>query len=56
MRLEDAGRILDRELARLMEFLEREVKPATQRDMAKLLRKASKRLAELAKDLEKVER
>jgi len=55
MKFEDAGRALDRELAKLMEFLAREVKPTTQRDMAKLLRKASKRLADLAKDLEKVE-
>ncbi len=55
MKFEDAGRALDRELANLRKFLDREVKPATRRDMARLLRKASDRLARLAKNLEKAE-
>ncbi len=53
MKFEDAGRALDRELAKLRKYLDREVKPATRQDMARLLRKASDRLAKLAKNLEK---
>jgi len=56
MKFEDAGRTLDRELAKLVEFLDRQVRPATRRDMAELLRKTSARLAKLAKNLEKAER
>ncbi len=55
MKFEDAGRALDRELAKVGKFLDREVKPATRRDMARMLRKASERLAKLAKNLEKAE-
>ncbi len=55
MKFEDAGRALDRELAKLRKYLDREVKPATRQDMARLLHKASDRLAKLAKDLEKEE-
>ncbi len=55
MKFEDAGRALDRELAKLRKFLDREVKPTTRRDMARLLRKASDRLVKLAKSLEKAE-
>jgi hypothetical protein len=55
MKFEDAGRTVDREVARLIEFLDRKVKPATRQDMAKLLRKTSERLAKLAESLEKVE-
>lgn len=55
MKFEDAGRTVDREVARLIEFLDRKVKPATRQDMAKLLRKTSERLSKLAESLEKVE-
>lgn len=56
MKFENAGRAIDRELTNLIEFLDHRVKPATRRDMAKLLRKASERLSKLAEKLEKVER
>jgi hypothetical protein len=56
VKFEDAGRTLDRELAELRKYLDREVKPTTRRDMARLLRRASERLAKLAKRLEKAER
>jgi len=56
MKFEDAGRKLDREVEKLKEFLGDNVKPATKRDMARLLRQASKRLARLAENLEKSER
>ncbi len=55
MKFEDAGRVIDREVAKLVEFLDRKVKPATRQDTAKLLRKASERLAKLAESLEKGE-
>ncbi len=55
MKFEDTGRAVDREVARLMEFLDKKVKPATRQDMAKLLRKASERLSKLAESLEKME-
>jgi len=52
---EEAGRAVDREVARLMDYLDREVKPATRQEMAKLLHRASERLKKLAADLEKTE-
>jgi hypothetical protein len=55
VRFEDAGRAIDREVAKLIEMLDRKVKPATRRDMAKLLRSTSARLAKLADSLEKAE-
>ncbi len=56
MNFEDAGRTLDRELEKLKKYLDREVKPATRRDTARLLRQASKRLAKLADKLDQSER
>ncbi len=55
MKFEDAGRAIDHEVAKLMEFLDRKVKPSTREEMAKLLRKTSERLAKLAESLEKAE-
>jgi hypothetical protein len=55
VKFEDAGRAIDREMAKLVEYLDRRVKPATRQEMADLLRKASRRLAKLAADLEKAE-
>ncbi len=52
MIFEDAGRAMDREVAKLAKFLDQKVRPATRRDMAKLLRKTSQRLAKLADSLE----
>ncbi len=56
MKFEDAGRALDQEVEKLKQFLERRVKPTTRRDMARLLRQASRSLARLAQNLEKPER
>ena len=55
MKFEEAGRALDRELEKLVEFLEERVKPTTRQEMSELLRKASARLAKLAESLEKPE-
>jgi hypothetical protein len=55
MKFEEAGRALDREVEKLVEFMEDKVKPATRQEMSELLRKASARLARLADNLEKPE-
>jgi hypothetical protein len=55
VRFEDAGRAIDHEVAKLIDYLDRKVKPATRQEMATLLRKASKRLTKLAAGLEKAE-
>ena len=56
MKFEDAGRAIDREIAKLVEYLDGNVKPATRQEMIELLRQASARLAKLAEKLEKTER
>jgi hypothetical protein len=53
MKFEEAGRALDREIEKLVEFVEERVKPATRQETAELLRKASARLAKLADNLDK---
>ena len=50
--LEEVGRKLDRELEKLRRFFETEVKPTTERKAAEVLRIASKRLSELAEEIE----
>jgi hypothetical protein len=55
VKFEDAGRALDRELARLREFLDRRVQPTTRQEMASVLRKTAERLAKFAESLEKPE-
>jgi hypothetical protein len=56
MTFEEAGRSLDAEIARLKVYLEKKVRPATRRDMARMLHQASKRLSKLAKELENPKR
>ena len=55
MKFEEAGRALDREIEKLVEFVEEKVKPATRQEMSELLRKASARLAKLADSMIKPE-
>jgi len=55
MNFEEAGRALDREIEKLVEFLDQKVRPTTRQEMAELLRKASARLAKLADSLGKPE-
>ena len=50
--LEEVGRKLDRELEKLRRFFEAEVKPTTERKAVEVLRIASKRLSELAEEIE----
>lgn len=49
---EEVGRVIDREVEKLRQFIEGEVKPTTERQLATALRAASKRLGELAEKLE----
>lgn len=53
MTFEEAGKAVDREVTKFVEFVERKVRPATRREMAELLRKASQQLAKLAESVEK---
>ena len=53
MKFEEAGRAVDREVAKLADFLDKKLKPATRQEMATLLRRASRHLARLADSLEK---
>jgi hypothetical protein len=55
MKLEDAGRALDRELDKVREFLDHEIQPRTRQEMVKVLRGAADRLAKLAERLEKAQ-
>ena len=53
MTFEEAGKAIDAEVAKLVEFLDKKVKPSTKQEMAQLLKKASDRLSKMAEDLEK---
>ncbi len=55
MKLEDAGRTLDRELDKLRKFLNDEVRPQTRKDTAEFLRKSAERLTKMAERLDKEE-
>lgn len=52
MKFEEAGKALDREVAKLTTYLDKKVKPAARRDMARMLRQASRRLDKLARELD----
>lgn len=56
MNFEEAGRAIDREVAKLVTFLDKKAKPATRQETAKLLRRAARHLSELARNLEKAGR
>jgi hypothetical protein len=56
MTFEEAGKKLDREIAKLKTYLDKEVKPETRQGMARMLRSASQRLSKLAKELDKPDR
>jgi hypothetical protein len=52
MTFEEAGRAVDREVQKLVEFVDQKVRPSTRREMAELLKKASENLAKMAAGLE----
>jgi hypothetical protein len=53
MNFEDAGKAVDREVQKLIDFVENKVRTTTRQEMAELLRKASERLAKMAESLQK---
>ncbi len=53
MNFEEAGKAVDREVKKFVEFVEQKVRPQTRKEMAQLLRKASENLAKAAQSLEK---
>lgn len=53
MNFEEAGRVLDREITKLTKYLDGKVKPSARQDMARALRRASRELEKLAKNLDK---
>jgi len=53
MNFEEAGKLIDHELQKFVEFVELKVRPKTRREMADLLRAASKNLTKMAQSLEK---
>jgi hypothetical protein len=53
MNFEEAGKAVDREVQKLIDFVEKKVRPATRQEMADLLRKASERLSKMAESLHK---
>jgi len=55
VKFEDAGRAIDNEVAKLADYLNKKVKPATKEETAKLLRRASRNLSKMARSLEKTE-
>jgi hypothetical protein len=55
MKFEDAGRAVDREAAKLVDFVDKKLKPSTRQEVASLLRRASRHLDEMAKNLENKE-
>jgi hypothetical protein len=55
MKFEEAGKALDREIAKLRGFFDQQVRPNTRQETIKFLRQASERLAKLADKLEKSE-
>jgi hypothetical protein len=56
VKFEDAGRAMDKEVAKLVQYLNKNLKPKTRQEAASLLRRASRELANLARNLEKAER
>jgi hypothetical protein len=56
VKFEDAGRAIDKEVAKLVQYLNKNVKPKTRQEAATLLRRASRELAKLARNLDKAER
>jgi hypothetical protein len=49
---EEFGKRIDREFERLRVFVDKELKPTTKKKASEALRKASKRLADLADEIE----
>ena len=53
MNFEEAGKVIDVELKKLVSYLDTRLKPSTRRDLAEVVRKAAKNLADLAEKIDK---
>jgi len=53
MKFENAGRALDREIAKLSAYVDKQVTPAAKKKLAKALRQAASRLRRLAMELDR---
>jgi hypothetical protein len=53
MTFEEAGKVIDDEITRLVEFVDKKVKPSTRQEMSQLLKKAAEKLSKLAESVEK---
>lgn len=53
MNFEEAGKVIDVELKKLVDYLDTQIKPKTRRDLAELVRKAAKNLSEVAEKIDK---
>lgn len=53
MNFEDAGKVIDTELKKLVNYFETQLKPSTRRDLAEVVRRAAKNLSELAEKIDK---
>jgi len=53
MKLEEVGKTVDKEFEKFVQFVEREVRPTTRKELSELLRKASTQLAKMAESLSK---
>lgn len=53
MTFEEAGKAVDQEVKKFVEFVDQKVRPQSRREMAELLRKAAQSLSKLAASLDK---
>ena len=53
MKFENAGRALDREIAKLSAYVDKQVTPAAKKKLAKAMRQAANRLRRLAMELDR---
>ncbi|PYV33079.1 MAG: hypothetical protein DMG22_11260 [Acidobacteria bacterium] len=53
MKFENAGRALDREIAKLSAYVDKQVTPAAKKKLAKAMRQAASRLRRLAMELDR---
>jgi hypothetical protein len=52
MKFEDAGKVIDAELKKLVDYFETQFKPSSRRELAEAVRKAAKHLADLAEKID----
>jgi|GEM_PF-4926225 len=53
MNFEEAGKVIDVELKKLVNYFETQIKPSTRRDLAEVVRRAAKNLSDLAGKIDK---